>query len=91
MFRTRPLSRFFLRALCFLGWRSHLMFWASHAAHHMYASVPCYSLGPLTRFLYIDILRRQQVDPHYQFIPQLPSARLPDMVSPTPASSVSPL
>ena len=40
VFRTRLLNRFFLRALCFLAWRSHLMFWASHAEHHKYTLHP---------------------------------------------------
>ena len=36
VFRTRWLNRFFLRLFCFLGWRSHILFWTSHAEHHKY-------------------------------------------------------
>ncbi len=34
VFRTPVLNEFFLRLLCFFGWRSHVMFWTSHAEHH---------------------------------------------------------
>lgn len=36
VFKTRLLNAFFLRLFCFLGWRSHLLFWTSHAEHHKY-------------------------------------------------------
>ncbi|NKB70659.1 MAG: hypothetical protein GKR89_26615 [Candidatus Latescibacteria bacterium] len=36
VFKTRWLNDFFLRTFCFLGWRSHIMFWTSHAEHHKY-------------------------------------------------------
>jgi fatty acid desaturase len=40
VFRTRVLNRFFLRLFCFFGWRSHILFWASHAEHHKYTLHP---------------------------------------------------
>ena len=40
VFKTRLLNDFFLRLFCFLGWRSHIMFWTSHAEHHKYTLHP---------------------------------------------------
>lgn len=40
VFKTRFLNAFFLRLFCFFGWRSHVMFWASHAEHHKYTLHP---------------------------------------------------
>ena len=40
VFKTKFLNEFFLRAFCFLGWRSYAMFWASHAEHHKYTLHP---------------------------------------------------
>jgi len=40
VFKTRLLNHFFLRLFCFLGWRSHLHFWTSHAEHHKYTLHP---------------------------------------------------
>jgi len=36
VFKTKFFNTFFLRLFCFLGWRSYVMFWASHSAHHKY-------------------------------------------------------
>jgi fatty acid desaturase len=36
VFKTRFLNAFFLRLFCFLGWRSHFLYWTSHAEHHKY-------------------------------------------------------
>lgn len=36
VFKTRFLNEFFLRLFCFIGWRSYVMFWSSHAEHHKY-------------------------------------------------------
>ncbi len=36
VFKTRFLNDIFLRLFCFLGWRSYVMFWSSHAEHHKY-------------------------------------------------------
>jgi fatty acid desaturase len=40
VFKTRFINAFFLRLFCFLGWRSHIFFWASHAEHHKYTLHP---------------------------------------------------
>lgn len=40
VFKTRLLNHFFLRLFCFIGWRSHLHFWTSHAEHHKYTLHP---------------------------------------------------
>jgi fatty acid desaturase len=40
VFKTRLLNDIFLRLFCFLGWRSHIMFWTSHAEHHKYTLHP---------------------------------------------------
>ena len=40
VFRTQFLNDFFLRLFCFLGWRSHIHFWTSHAEHHKYTLHP---------------------------------------------------
>ena len=36
VFKSKVLNSFFLRLFCFLGWRSHILFWTSHAEHHKY-------------------------------------------------------
>lgn len=40
VFRTKSLNGLFLRLFCFLGWRNHVLFWASHSAHHKYTLHP---------------------------------------------------
>jgi len=40
VFKTQFLNDFFLRLFCFLGWRSHIHFWTSHAEHHKYTLHP---------------------------------------------------
>ena len=40
VFRSRFLNGFFLRLFSFLGWRNHVLFWASHSAHHKYTLHP---------------------------------------------------
>lgn len=60
-----------------------------HIEHHMYAAVPCYNLAGLHRTIQADlpqtlglidswkeilgILRKQELDPKYQYIPELPA------------------
>ena len=69
----------------FLYWR---MNW--HTEHHMYAGVPCYNLKKLSREIaadmpeprtligawreMLDIWKRQQIDPNYQFDTPLPES-----------------
>ena len=40
VFKTKFLNGLFLRIFCFLGWRNHHLFWASHAEHHKYTLHP---------------------------------------------------
>jgi fatty acid desaturase len=40
VFKTRPLNRFFLTILSFLGWYNHIQFWASHTEHHKFTLHP---------------------------------------------------
>ena len=40
VFKTQALNVFFLHIFSFLGWYSHISFWASHQAHHRYTLHP---------------------------------------------------
>jgi len=40
VFKARALNEFFLRLFSFLGWYNHVLFWASHQAHHRYTLHP---------------------------------------------------
>lgn len=65
VFRTRWLNRFFLRLFCFLGWRNHVLFWASHAEHHKYTLHAPDDLEVVLpkRFTLADFLRVTLFDP----------------------------
>ena len=69
--------------------RSHTYWYMNfHTEHHMYAAVPCYNLGKLSREIaddmpaprtlsqawreMLDTYRRQQIDPSYQFDTPVP-------------------
>ena len=40
VFKTQWLNEFFVHIFSFLGWFSHISFWASHQAHHRYTLHP---------------------------------------------------
>ncbi len=65
VFRTRWLNRLFLRLFCFLGWRNHVFFWASHAEHHKYTLHPPDDLEVVmpTRLRLVDLVRVTIFDP----------------------------
>lgn len=65
VFRTRWLNAFFLRLFCFFGWRSHILFWASHAEHHKYTLHPPDDLEVVQPQLFgpKDFIRNGLIDP----------------------------
>ena len=40
VFKTKALNTIFLHIYSFIGWHSHISFWASHQAHHRYTLHP---------------------------------------------------
>ena len=65
VFKTRWLNEVFLRLFCFLGWRSHIDFWASHAEHHKYTLHPPDDLEVVlpARLTLMNFIRLGFVDP----------------------------